>query len=394
MNETPNLSIERKGSMLETLVENIFQAAGFDVEKNVYRSGFEIDVLAYFGDRTLIIECKQYEKSYLPVKNLILQWKGKNEIIKADKVIFVIYGIDIKEEEVAMAQDYNIIIWGIRELNYFLGLINNRANLCSQILEFLKLRERDIAETNEILLKKMIAETALSGQKFIPVEYIYKNFRKALRNRIITRLKEFGSSEDVRFNHIQFFENIIKTKKVEKFLIFSYQSALSNKQIWEDIKKKLIDLNHFEKEINIRYLNYMERLEQGLKEYQDWFFEDIEKTHYRLINFMLANMMTSDLAKIKIENETLYIKNGLIVMPESKIKDISILEWILTDQNYKIIFKRDDISNSVKKEIHWYPDSLEETVEYTCRLLHEYFGIKLEDKIIVHNLNVDLLQCC
>lgn len=38
------------------------------------------------------------------------------------------------------------------------------------------------------------------------------------------------------------------------------------------------------------------------------------------------------------------------------------------------------------KELHWYPASLQETIEYTCRILYEYFGIKRSDKLLDKSL--------
>ncbi len=78
--------VKRKGSMLEELVEMIFKRAGFEVNRNKKILGFEIDNYVSFGDRSIIVECKQYEQSYLPVRNLVLEWKGKNDIIGADGV--------------------------------------------------------------------------------------------------------------------------------------------------------------------------------------------------------------------------------------------------------------------------------------------------------------------
>jgi len=386
-------SIARKGSMLENLVENIFKSAGFEVKRNIFLKGFEIDVLVSFGDRTLLVECKQYEKSYLPVTNLILQWKAKNEIIKADGVILVIYGVDISENNLDLAIKYGIQIWSINELDYFLGFINEKEKLCAALLEQLELKERDIAETNASKLKKLIWTSLLSGSPTISDEKKYKVFRTALRSRIITNLKEFGSTAEIRQAHIEFFEKMVKKQEeIKSVWLLIFRSTIihkhSNREIWEDIKGKLKELKPFDEETNLKYIGYMERLEQGFNEYYDWFLEDRMESNRKLLTERILNLVPGEYAIFAIANRiVMRVCNYEIIFGQSAIKNINILEWILTNRNYEIV---NDVSESgatlVGQKLHWYPESAEETVEYLCRILYEYFG--QDPKSIIRDLNI------
>ena len=381
------MRVERKGSMLEGLVENILKSAGFEVQRNTFLMGFEIDVLASFGDRTILFECKQYERSYLPVKNLIFQWKGKNELIKADCAILVIYGIEISDEDLKLARDCEIQIWGIQELNHFLTLINDKEKLCSGILAKLELKERDIAETNELTLKSIIMETILTGGTSVPEETKSGVFRKALRNRIITNLKEYGSTAEVRAKHIDFFENVIKDIKIKKVLLFKFKKKLSNKQVWEDITNKLNELKPFDDETNSKYIDYIRRLEEGFQEYEQWFLQDKRYTHQRLIATRISTLGAEEFAELRIsDKESIGVRNEEIKFDESKIKELNILEWILTDLNYQVVEVFDEKKRLTRRELHWYPGNFEETVEYVCRLLYEYYGIQTTDKLIDYSL--------
>ncbi|MFZ2863715.1 MAG: hypothetical protein WA440_03110 [Ignavibacteriaceae bacterium] len=376
--------------MLEGLAETIFKAAGFDVQRNVCVMGYEIDLLVKFGDRTLLIECKQYEKSYLPVKNLIFQWKGKNEVLNADRVILIIYGVDISDEENNLANECGIQILGIKELNEFLSIINDRERLCAEILKVVNLKERDIAETNEKIFKKLIWKTLLSGKSEISEDERFSVFRQALRYRIITNLKEFGSTPKLRENHIDFFENVIKeTETKRKLLIFKVRSKLSERIIWDDIKNKIMQLKPFSNEIDSKYLGYMQRIEEGFQEYFDWFTYNKEEMHRKLITERLLGLESDKHAIFRTvqvqEFEAPRIKINHIIFNESAIGDIKILEWILTDLAYDFVDTINEKNNKIK-ELHWYPASLQETVEYTCRILYEYFGIKRSDKLLDKSL--------
>lgn len=87
------------GDVLEKNVEYLFKVAGFITQRNIRLANYQIDVLAKFGDRQIVIECKNYQNSNLTVRNIIHQWHSKNEIIKANKILLVIYGVSIKNND-------------------------------------------------------------------------------------------------------------------------------------------------------------------------------------------------------------------------------------------------------------------------------------------------------
>jgi hypothetical protein len=163
--------------------------------------------------------------------------------------------------------------------------------LCADILKVINLKERDIAETNEKIFKKLIWKALLSEKFQVSEEKKFSVFRQALRHRIITNLKEFGSTPKLRESHIDFFENVIKeTETKRKLLIFKMRSKLSERIIWDDIKNKIMQLKPFSIEINSKYLGYMQRIEEGFQEYFDWFTSDKEEMHRKLITERLLGL--------------------------------------------------------------------------------------------------------
>lgn len=392
MEQDDDVKIKRKGSMLEELVAMIFRAAGFEVTKNKYFGGFEVDNYVSFGDRNIIIECKQYEKTYLPVKSLILEWKGKNEIIKADGVLFVIYGVNVTEEEQNLARQCGIRIWGIDEMEDFLPLLNDREKLLHELLNRLDIKERDIAETNEVLLKDVICKAILTGQKNIPEEVIYKIFRRALRYRIITNLKQYGSTASLREKHIQFFENVVKETKTRKVFIFKFTAKMSQKEIWADTYNKLKSLKPFDEAINSRYIHYMQRLEEGFKQYLKWFNSDPDDRHRKLLYVRLYNRLAEKVSEFYLSDNpenSLKVKALDIILDVNKVADLNILEWILTDMAHETKVFFDEKGNIIRKEIHWHHSNFNELLENALRVLYEYFGANPASVILDSSLSYD-----
>nr|NIO37643.1 hypothetical protein [Candidatus Bathyarchaeota archaeon] len=75
---------KRSGSLLEKDVARLFKLVGLEPKLNEKIDDYEIDVLVIYRGVRLGIECKQYERSSLTVKNLIHEWDSKNKELKLD----------------------------------------------------------------------------------------------------------------------------------------------------------------------------------------------------------------------------------------------------------------------------------------------------------------------
>jgi len=133
---------KRIGTLLEKNIEKIFRLAGFITLRNLHMKGYEVDVLAEWNDLKIIIQCKQYERSRLNLQDVIHEWNSKNQIIKADKIIIVVFGQDVEEWQRELANQFGIILWGEPEMDEVETLVINKGvNSLGDILEMLNLKE-------------------------------------------------------------------------------------------------------------------------------------------------------------------------------------------------------------------------------------------------------------
>lgn len=110
----------RSGTLLEKEVKRLLELSGFKAELNKRINGYEIDVFINYNNQKIAFECKQYERSRLPIRNLIHEWDSKNKELKFGKIILVITGMDINNQDYQLAKKYNIIIWNESKLDNLL----------------------------------------------------------------------------------------------------------------------------------------------------------------------------------------------------------------------------------------------------------------------------------
>lgn len=144
----------RKGVLLEGTVARIFSSAGFEVKRNAWVKGvhqsYEVDVIVRHNGLTIIVECKQYEKAKSTVRNWIHQWADKNRDIKADRVVLVIYGIEVSYEDGNLATDRGILIWDDHTVEDYSDAIAEGKNIKDLIIKDLGLSNTESrTETKE-----------------------------------------------------------------------------------------------------------------------------------------------------------------------------------------------------------------------------------------------------
>lgn len=170
----------RSGTLLERDVNRLFTLTGFTPQNNKVINQYEIDVFVEYKSFSLIIECKQYERSTLAIRNLLHQWESKNRIIGATKVLFVLAGCEISDTERKLSEKFNIDIWDENTLSDLLDLaIKDKEMAKKQIM--LKLRME--SEKIDSELKNIQEKYNLS--KFVAISY--------LQNKLPQKLIEFVS---------------------------------------------------------------------------------------------------------------------------------------------------------------------------------------------------------
>lgn len=144
---------------MERKIQRIFIALGMQAKTNQRLGGYEVDVLASNDQTQIIIECKQYESSYLNVKNLIHEWNGKQQEIGADKVVIATTGVEITEEMRGMAAERGMVLWNEEEISYFSDLmVESKDKLEEAVISNLDLQSSSTEISQDSKLVEIVEE--------------------------------------------------------------------------------------------------------------------------------------------------------------------------------------------------------------------------------------------
>ena len=106
LGEIDIVNSRKKGSFLEWLIKRIFQTAGFYATNTAVINNNQIDVFVDYNDVKILVQCKQYEKSTPPVKDLIHEWNSKKIEMECDKPLLVLWGYPkIGDNELKLAKN-------------------------------------------------------------------------------------------------------------------------------------------------------------------------------------------------------------------------------------------------------------------------------------------------
>ena len=372
-------SSQEKGDSLELAIEHIFKAAGFKTERNVVIAKYQVDVRANIGDRTIIIECKNYQNSNLIVRNLIHQWNSKNQLIKAHKTIIAIAGIKLKSLDFELASEFDVELWSQEDISDLFNLSLQPERLRKRLLEKISFKPLTIAERYREDITYLVIKPLLS-KLTIAEETLYHNFNKWLRAYILTELQMVATSKELRERHIELFEG---TKTRKGFLNISKKRK--EVDYWNAVLDKLTTSDILPGETQECYLKHMNSL---VKEYnaQTTFFnsDDFLAKTRRLILSRLKNAILLDqfcsfttysmnhTVRVGIISED----NYLINVTSINEKQGNILNWILTTQ-YQAIYK----PATKTYEYYWFCNSFTETAEKVYRIFTEFYQITPNEKI-------------
>jgi Holliday junction resolvase len=133
--------VTRRGTLLEKNIEKIFNLAGFNTQRGVFISGYEVDVFAKLKKHTVAIQCKQYESASLNIRDLIHEWDSKNKFIRADRVVIMVFGQEVKKEHRDLAKRLGIVIWDEKNMEYVEDkVINERDNAQEELLKIIDMK--------------------------------------------------------------------------------------------------------------------------------------------------------------------------------------------------------------------------------------------------------------
>lgn len=369
-----SITAKSRGDSLEMAVEYILGVAGFKTSRNVFIANYEIDVFAEIGDRDIVLECKNYQNSMLTIRNIIHQWNSKNQIIKAHKVIIVLAGLNISEEDYKLAAEFDIELWNQKDLSDLFALSLKPDVLRNRLLKKIDLRPLTIAEIYRDKITYLVT-TPLLSNIIVSDEMVYRNFNKWLRSYIITELQMVETTVLERENLIELFEGT----KIKHGILNLVTWKRKESEYWKAVREKLKSTLILSREKQDYYITQMDNL---VEEYNSQlrFFQsgDLLLKTRKLISSRLQNALHKGQ---KCSFKTSSMKNCVniefpgrdqvvILITGINEAECNILNWILTSEGTPQTNGSGDII-----ACKWSCSSLDDATEKTYRIFTEYYEI-------------------
>ena len=370
---------KERGDSLELAVEHIFKVANFNTERNIFIAKYEIDVKATIGDRTIIVECKNYQYSNLTIRNLIHQWNSKNQLIKAHKIILVLAGLSIKDSDYVLASEFDMEIWSQDDITELFNLSLKPDELRERLLNKISLRPITIAERYRDDVTYLVIKPLLSN-KTIEEEKLYWFFNKWLRAHILTELQMVETSKEERAKHIELFEGS-KTKK--GFL--NITKKRKEVDYWNTVFDQLTNQEILSQEQQVNYLSYMNDLIEEFSTQKQFFnSEDYLSKAKKLITSRLQNAIylgedcSFKISQMQNNVQVSTLDNGAFTIHITQITETqgNVLNWILTSEYTRLYNELDKSYNYM-----WICSSFNETSEKIFRVFTEYYDLSINDSI-------------
>lgn len=165
MSEEPPEGFPKPGTTLEGRVAHLFRMMGYDVSRNYFIEGHEIDVYAEKGEVRIIVECKEYYRQLIS-RDLILIFNTKVRDIRPSEAWFVTI-FDFEPSAIELCNRY-----GIRAVNgYSLEEYEDEAIKNIGSVEY-----GDIPREDRILrrLKQRRAELSKENRRQVDIRRVVK----------------------------------------------------------------------------------------------------------------------------------------------------------------------------------------------------------------------------
>lgn len=362
-----------KGDSLELAIVHLFSVVNIKAIRNVIECGYELDVKAEIGDRTIIVECKNYQNSSMTIRNLIHQWNSKNEILKAHKIVLAIAGLKIKESDYQLANELDIEIWSQDDISELFNLSLSPSELKKALLQKISLKPITISERYRIDITRIIIRDILSNSTLLQ-ERLYRSFNQWLRAFILTELSLGNTDSEARLKHINLFEGS-KTKSSFFNLIKKKRTQV---EYWNTVYQALKSEFVLEQETQDRYADYMDQLKNEYAVQREYFetnkglstIKEIVRT--RLHTAILSGEQICKFSGAKVPKPVVvtYDEQLFAITIEGLAEQqTNIINWILTTEA-----KSERIDEKQTKYLWVCPD-IDEAAEWVYRLFSEFYDV-------------------
>ncbi|MDN5367206.1 MAG: hypothetical protein PWQ11_617 [Candidatus Diapherotrites archaeon] len=229
-------------------------------------------MLAEKDKMKIIIECKQYERSHITIRNLIHQWYGKNQIMGADAVIIAIYGQEPSTQDIQLAKQYGIVIWGTKDIDALIRYLSSGDTNAIKSRIYGDLKEIHVQTMKNI--EKIPVRTELAEEfRYSFSELVLSGFgpteaEEILAYKLMNKFVEAAASGDISETEYALVKNAIEgaskfKKATEKWKYIRETTTMCDycKRIVENIENSLASaISFFEVDnkstFRIRILEY------------------------------------------------------------------------------------------------------------------------------------------
>jgi len=171
----------RMGSYLERDIALLFESIGFNISINSKEFGFEADVVAKKDNFKILVQTKQYDHSYINVRDLLHQWASKGKHIGIDRTLVVIAGFSISDKDFHLAKELGVYLWDDnilhklkkietnKELYEKVGLLLKFKDIIAKKERETKLEALHLAELNEKIKQDRIKKKKIKIRIIISI---------------------------------------------------------------------------------------------------------------------------------------------------------------------------------------------------------------------------------
>ena len=105
--------VEKRESLVQKIVMNVFEKAGFQISTNSNKFGFKTDIVATKAspEMTVIITCKEHGRMPLNIEALLHEWDSKRRVAGAQAALVVISGISVDKKFFDYAKNVGVGLW-------------------------------------------------------------------------------------------------------------------------------------------------------------------------------------------------------------------------------------------------------------------------------------------
>lgn len=136
---------EDNGERLKKQAKKALDLSGFEPEEEKRFQGQKFDIFCEFEGLKIGFICKKFRSSTLSAKNFIKEWIARKRNFEVHRLVLVLAGCEVLNEDLRLAEENDIAIWDRKNLKEVLDkAIKQGEENKIDLLESLNIIPRDM----------------------------------------------------------------------------------------------------------------------------------------------------------------------------------------------------------------------------------------------------------